>query len=241
MAKGPITKDTLKETIDEFELEVGSEKKKDMKEAIKNYLEEKYDELPYECPSCGEQVPEVPKCPFCREEFQFEEDTNDSEEENEEAEENEQDEEVEEKEEKSKKKGKKEKKEKKGKKKADYSMYEKAVETADEVLDDAWEKRERKSGVSYFKEQTRLMKIIKKGNGVSVEINVDIDVDIDGYERLDEKTIESKKLGSTKGLFTGTDMDNFKKVIKAALKEFKPAERIYPFQKKKEEKKEEEE
>lgn len=94
------------------------------------------------------------------------------------------------------------------------------VKDLDELLGKDFEKRERKTGVTYVKEAKRLMKAVSTGKTLVVEFNASIDTDGDNITKYTEEEAKAKHLGTTKAIYDGGDTKIAMKLAKEALKNF---------------------
>ncbi|MDF2615475.1 MAG: hypothetical protein K0Q47_130 [Sedimentibacter sp.] len=279
---GKITVSALQEGCKELGIETNSKKLKELETLIDKKLFET--ELGYECPSCGKDIPDVKKCPYCGESFEeaedeevveendetaeendeAENDTAEEDEENDEADDNEDgdatdaesdaDEEIKkaaeevagkvvDKKGKSSDKKEDKKADKKEDKKADKKEdkkaekkgrpegtsadtqkkneeFEQLVAEIDKVIGKDFEKRERKTGITYVKDGKRILKAVKTGKVLVVEFNAEVESDVDGLTKYTEEQAKQKHLGTTKAVYDGGDTKVVTKLVKEALKNF---------------------
>ncbi len=90
----------------------------------------------------------------------------------------------------------------------------------DELLGEDFEKRERKTGVTYVKDGKRLLKAVSTGKTLVVELNAEVSSDVDGITKYTEEEAKQKHLGTTKAIYDGGDTAVALKLIKEALKNF---------------------
>lgn len=241
-----ITVTTLRKGAEMLGLDVGDlKKKKELETLIDEHLQKQ--ELGYECPECGKDIPDVDVCPYCGESFVEEEEVEEVEEAAEETEEKEvkiQEDElpeeiaeevaeavskkVEEKPTKNKEKGKEketgEKSVNRGRptgKSKNTEEKEKEfiqlIDKIDKVIGDGFEKRERKTGITYVKERKRIFKAVSTGKALSIEFNVDIKSEDENLKKYTEEEAKARHLGSTRAIYTLGDVDFAIKLVKEAL------------------------
>lgn len=268
-----ITATTLKKGAAALGLEVGDlKKKKELETLIDNHLEDQ--ELGYECPECGKDIPDIDECPYCGESFTDAEDA-----ENEDAEETEEEsddlpesieeeveeekpakgkgkdkakgkgktkevevededeeEEEEEKPAKSKSKGKDKEKVKEEKTEKEKSAnrgrpsgksqnteekekeFVDLISQIDDLLGEDYEKRERKTGVTYVKDKKRLLKAVSTGKTLSIEFNVDLKSENENLKKYTAEEAKERHLGSTRAIYALGDIVLAVKLVKEALK-----------------------
>lgn len=80
------------------------------------------------------------------------------------------------------------------------------------------------TGYSYFKGNTRLLKLVQTAKGIVMEINTDLPeelANLAGMREVAREEARSKHLGTMKYLYEAQDAKDVKKIVQAALKEFR--------------------
>jgi hypothetical protein len=96
--------------------------------------------------------------------------------------------------------------------------FNELVEQIDSVLGDGFEKRERKTGITYVQDRKRLLKAVSTGKTLSIEFNVEIKSDNDNLKKYTEEEAKERHLGSTRAIYTLGYVATAIKLVKEALK-----------------------
>ena len=92
------------------------------------------------------------------------------------------------------------------------------INSADSIIGDKLEKRERKTGLTYVLGTERLFKIVATIKQIVVEFNVDLKSNVDGLVRYSPEEAKAKHFGSIKSIYSGDNMENALKLIKEAIR-----------------------
>jgi hypothetical protein len=99
-------------------------------------------------------------------------------------------------------------------------MFDELVAGIDEIVGEDFEKRDRKTGVTYVKEGKRLLKAVSTGKSLSVEFNVEVESKDENLTAYTEEEAKAKHLGSTRAIYTLGETDVALKLVKKAFKTF---------------------
>jgi hypothetical protein len=96
--------------------------------------------------------------------------------------------------------------------------FSELVAAIDEVLGDEFEKRERKTGITYVSSGKRLLKAVSTGKTLSIEFNVELKSNDDSLVKYTEEEAKAKHLGSTRAIYALGELKTAIKLVKEAHK-----------------------
>jgi hypothetical protein len=227
-----ITLATLKKGAESLGIEVEPKiSKKDLDALITEKLATQ--ELGYECPSCGKDIPDLDSCPYCGENF-IEEDNNEvsdnepeitneniipedtiKETDNKGEAEGPSDKVGETKKPDKAKTGTKSKAKDAPKTGKDSEEYKNLIATITETYPELIAKINA-SGITYLVGKKRLMKVTGTAKSISIEFNESLQTDDDNVRKYTEDEAKAKHLGTVRAIYSFGDLDTALSLVKQA-------------------------
>lgn len=99
-------------------------------------------------------------------------------------------------------------------------QFAELVEIVDKAIGEGFEKRDRKTGVTYVKDGKRLLKVVSVSKTTSVEFNVIMTGEDENLTKYTIEEAKAKHLGSTTAIYALGDIATATNLIKEAIKTF---------------------
>lgn len=95
--------------------------------------------------------------------------------------------------------------------------FEELIGKIDEFVNEGFEKRERKTGITYVRDRKRLFKVVSAAKSISIELNNVIEAEVDGLVKFTEEEAKIKHLGSVRAVYTLGDEETALALIKEVI------------------------